>query len=186
MRNIAGVRVAGVLFAAAMVLPVGLIASPAGAVGGTSCKTATGSATFTPALPKLGNKTMVLSTVKATGAKIGGCVGGGVTSATASITAKFAKPGNCTTLATAKTANPTNGTGTWTWNTKKTSTIALTLTGGTGKNATHAALAGTVTAGVFKGSKLSGTVIYAIPAGACQKVALTKVTFKQLTALVIK
>jgi hypothetical protein len=179
-------KVAGVLFAAAMVLPIGLVASPAGAVGGTSCKTASGSATFTPALPKLGSKVLVISTVKATGAKIGACTGGGVKSATASITAKFSKPGNCTTLATSKTPSPTKGTGTWVWNTKKTSTIALTLTGGTGATATHAKLAGTVTAGLFKGSKLSGSVIYTIPAGACQKVALTKVTFKQLTAIVIK
>jgi hypothetical protein len=179
-------KVAGVLLTAAMVLPVGLMAAPAGAVGGTSCKTAVGSATFTPALPKLSSKTTVLSTIKSTGAKIGGCVGGSVTSATATITAKFSKPGNCTTLATAKTASPTKGTGTWTWNNKKTSTIALTLTGGTGATATHAKLAGTVTAGLFKGSKLSGSVIYAIPSGACKTTALSKVTFKQLTPLVIK
>jgi hypothetical protein len=64
--------------------------------------------------------------------------------------------------------------------------MTLTLTGGTGSTATHAKLAGTITAGLFKGSHLSGSVVYAIPSGACQKTALSKVTFKQLTALVIK
>jgi hypothetical protein len=178
-------KVAGALFAVAIVLPVGLMASPSGAVGGTSCKTVSGAAAFSPALPKLGNATMVLSTVTAKGAKVGGCVGGGVKSASASLTAKFSKPGNCTTLAQAGSTNPTKGKGTWTWNSTKKSTIALTLTGVKGAP-THAKLAGTVTAGLFKGLKLSGLVAYAIPAGACTKTALTKVTFKQLSPLVIK
>ena len=86
-------KVAGLLFAAAIVLPVGLVASPSDAVGGTSCKTVAGAATFSPALPKLSNTKLVLATVTAKGAKVGGCVGGGVKSATASLTAKFSKPG---------------------------------------------------------------------------------------------
>ena len=178
-------KVARVVFAIAMVAPVGLIASPSGAVGGTSCKTASGAATFSPALPKLGNTTTVVSTVTAKGAVVGGCAGGGVISATASFTAKFSKPGNCTTLATAGNSNRAKGKGVLTWNTQRTSTIAMSLTGvnGAPKNTK---LAGTVIAGMFKGLRLSGTVAFVVPAGACAKTALTKVAFKQLSPRVIK
>ena len=178
-------KVAGLLFVVAIVVPVGVVASPADAVAGTSCKTVSGAATFSPALPKLSNTKLVLATVTAKGAKVGGCAGGGVKSASASLTAKFSKPGNCATLATSGSTNPTKGKGTWTWNTNQTSTISLTLTGVKGVPK-DSKLTGTVTSGLFKGLKLSGTVAYTIPAGGCAKTALSKVTFKQLSPLVIK
>jgi hypothetical protein len=178
-------KVAGVVLMAAMMLPVGLIASPAGAVGGTKCKTLSGTATFKPALPKLTSTKTVLSTVSATGGKIGGCVGGGVKSATAVLTAKFSKPGNCTTLAKGA-SNPTKGKLTLAWNTKATSTIGVVSLTSIPKKPTQSKIAGKITAGLFKGSSLSGTVNYTPQTGGCTKVDLSKVTFKQVTPLVIK
>ena len=178
-------KFAGVLVAAALVLPVGVIASQADAVSGTSCKTTSGTATFKPALPKLGSSAKVVSSVAVTNGKVGSCVGGGVQSGAVKLTSKFSKPGNCSTLATAGSTNPTKGTETITWNTKQTSTVTLSLTGVKG-HPTQAKIAGTVTAGLFKGSKETGTVGYVIPKGACTAKPLSVVTFKQVTALIIK
>ena len=44
----------------------------------------------------------------------------------------------------------------------------------------------TVTAGLFKGSKQSGTVEYILPKGACTNKGMSVVTFKAVTAQVIK
>ncbi|MGO9877375.1 MAG: hypothetical protein ACLPVY_26650 [Acidimicrobiia bacterium] len=126
----------------------------------------------------------MLSTVKSTGAEIGGGVEG-VPRATVSIAATFSIPGNRATLATSKTSGPTKGTGASTWDTVQTSTFTVTLTSGTGVTATHAQFAKYVTVGLLEGSKLSGSVVPSIPAGSCQQTAPSKVTFKQLTALVI-
>ncbi len=87
-------------------------------------KTAIGSATFRPASPELAHNLFVLSTVKSTGANIGG---------------------------------------------KQVSTSALTPTGGIGATATHA----------------SDSVVDSNPAGGGQQTSRSKVTFKQLIALVI-
>jgi len=173
-------RKAGSLCAAALMLPVGVLAVPANAAAGTSCQTISGSATFKPALPKLGSSTKVVSTITA-GGTFGGCVGGGVTSGTVKLTAKFSKPGNCATLATSGSANPAKGTETIIWNTKQTSTVNITLTGVKGQPK-EARIAGTVTAGLFKGSKESGTVMYVVPKSACTSTSLSNVTVKQLTA----
>ena len=57
-------RIAGaLLLTAAMVVPVGLSASPAAAVGGTACTKASGAATFKPGLPKVSSTTKVKPTV---------------------------------------------------------------------------------------------------------------------------
>ena len=175
-------RVAVFLAAAAMVLPIGLISSPAGAAGATTCKTATGTATFSPALPKLASKTKVKPTVTIKG-KLGGCTGG-VTSGTFNASLKFSVANNCTSLLAGATTG-TKGTESITWNTKKTSTVALTLVGVKG-HVTQTKASGPVTAGLFKGSKQSGTLNYTLPTGACTSTGLSKVTFKQLTPIVIK
>jgi hypothetical protein len=176
-------KFAGVLVAAAMMLPVGLMASPAGAAAGTTCKTASGTATFTPPLPKVGSTTKVKPTIKVTGT-LSGCTGGGVTGATISATLKQAIAGNCSSLVAGATANIA-GTETITWNTKATSTVALKLTGVT-KKATETTATGPVSAGLFKGSKQSGTLNYTPLNGGCGKAALAKVSFKQITAITIK
>jgi hypothetical protein len=177
---------AAVLMLVALMLPVGLMgAAPAGAVGGTKCKAVSGTATFKPALPKFTSTKQVTPSVTAKGAQIGGCVGGGVKSAGATLTAKFSKPGNCVTLAKG-TANPVRGKLSLTWNTKQISTIGAVLLTGIPNTATQLRIAGKVTAGLFKGSALSGTVNYTPQGGGCTKVNLAKVTLKQITSLVIK
>jgi len=172
-----------VLLGVASLLPMVVMTSPAGAATGTTCKTASGTATFSPALPKLGNKTLVTSTITVKNAKLGGC-SNGVTSGTLSLTAKIISA-NCTTLASPPAnAKPTVGTEKITWapTAKGTSTVALTLGTVKGKP-TETTTNGTVSAGTFKGTKSSGTVVYTLPKGACTANALTTVTFKQLTSL---
>jgi hypothetical protein len=176
--------VVGFLFAAALVLPVGLISSPAGAAGATTaCKTASGTATFSPALPKIGSKTKVKPTVTIKGAKVGGCTGT-VKSGTFNASLKFANASNCDSLLKGAPTG-TKGTEIITWNTKKTTTVGLTLVGVKG-HVTQTKASGPVTAGVFKGAKQSGTLNYTLPKGACTSAGLSKVTFKQLTPMVIK
>ena len=133
-----------------------------GAVGGTTCKTLSGSVTFSPALPKLGSKSFVLATMTAKSAKVSGCTGGGVTGGTVAMSATFSKPGNCTTVTTSGIPVATKGSETITWNTKAKSTLALTLAGVKG-TPSRVTIAGTVTTGLFKGLKETGTVSYAIP-----------------------
>ena len=176
-------KVAGVLVVAAMALPVGLMASPASAAGGTTCKTATGTAKFAPALPPLSSKVKVNEALTAAGT-VGGC-SGTVKSGTTKVTAPKNKDGgNCTTLATSKT--PTTATEVITWNTSATSTVAIKLSPVAGKPATTRSLTGTVTAGLFKGMHQSGLVSYSLPAGACSAKPLASVVYKGITPLVIK
>lgn len=168
-----------------MALPIGLIAAPAGAATvGTTCKTASGTATFSPALPKAASTATAKPTITIKNAKLGGCKGGGVTSGTFSATLKFSVASNCTKLiAGAETG--TKGTETITWNTKKTSTVALTLKGVKG-HVTRTTASGGVSKGLFAKAKQTGTLNYTLPAGACGTNGLAKVTFKQLTPIVIK
>jgi hypothetical protein len=183
-------RIAGVLLlTAAVALPVGLSASPAGAVGGTACKTASGLATFKPALPPVTSSTKVKPTVTIAGSKVGGCVGGGVTAGTLSSTLKFSIASNCTTLLQGKSGG-VSGPLKIVWaNAKGTSTVGkATLSLISGRPATEQKVSGLVSAGKFKGSKLTATTVYTIPKDGCSKNALAKVTFKLKTAtkLVIK
>ena len=177
-------KVAGVLFTAAMVLPVAVMVSPAGSAAATpTCKAASGTATFTPPLPKVGVATLVKPTIKVTGT-LSGCTGGGVTGAKIASTLKQAIAGNCTTLLKGATANIA-GSETLTWNTKATSTVALKLTGVKGK-ATQTTATGTVSAGLFKGAKQAGTLSFTPLAGGCTTASLAKVSFKQVTTFTLK
>jgi len=177
--------VRAILLVVALMVPFGLVASPAGAASGTTCKTASGTATFTPALPKIGSTKKVTPTVKITGGKFAGCTGGGVTSAALVATIKFTIPNNCTTLLK-NASTGAKGPETLTWNNHKTSTVTLTLGGPPkGKPATYTTATGPVTAGLFKGLHQSGTLVYSI-GGGCTKTDLSKVTFKQVTAQTIK
>ena len=172
------VRNAALLLAAATMLLVGLIASPASAAVKASCKSATGSATFSPALPKVGSTAKVKPTIKIVGAKLAGCTGG-VTGGTLAATVKFANAANCSSLL-AGAPTGTKGTETITWSNKKTSTITLTLTAVKGQP-TQTKAAGVVTAGLFKGAKQAVTLNYTPVGGGCTSANLSKVTFKQVT-----
>ena len=122
-------KFAGVLLAAALMLPVSLMAAPAGAAAATpTCKSVIGQASFSPALPALKSKATSKPTITIKGAKLTGCTGGGVTGGTVGATLKFGIANNCTTLL-AGASTKTTGTVTIAWNTKKTSTAKVTLVG---------------------------------------------------------
>jgi hypothetical protein len=174
-------KVAGFLTAAAMVLPVGLIAAPAGAATGATCTTVSGTAIVKPGLPS--TTATVKPVISAKNVKLGGCTGG-VTSGLLSGTLKGSVAQNCAGLA--KQGNfGLKGTGTIVWNTKATSTITWALTPGPKGKFTTVNLPGTVTAGLFKGSKMSGQVTFTLSGGQCGTKPLTSVGFKQATKFVI-
>jgi len=178
-------KVAGALIVAQFVLAVGLTSAPAGAAGATSCKTMSGVATFSPPLPKLAVSKKVVSTVTVKGARLTGCVGGRVLSGTVAFTVKFSKPGNCTTLGNA-VPSTASGKGVITWNSDAVSTVAGLTVSSVSQKPTSLKVAGKISAGLFKGSKIAETLIYSAPATGCTKTALSKVAFKQGTALMIK
>ena len=74
-------KVSGVLLTAALVLSAGMVAaSPGGAAAAKpTCKTLSGLATFSPPLPKPKAPTKTKPTITIKGAKLAGCIGGGVT-----------------------------------------------------------------------------------------------------------
>jgi hypothetical protein len=119
-------KAAGVLCALALVVPVGVVTmnSVGAATPTTQCKTLTGKQTYTPALPLISSTKVVTSKVSST-SKIGGCVGGGVTSGTA--TASSTYKGNCKSFA-AGLGKPTKGTASIKWSNGKTTSVQTTLT----------------------------------------------------------
>jgi hypothetical protein len=176
-------KVGGMLLAVAMLLPVGLAASPAGAAGGTTCKANVGSSTFKPALPPLSSKATVNSTTAGVGT-ITGCSGGGVTGGTFKSLFKYTAY-NCTKLL-AYNPTPRVGTITTTWSNHQTSTGSLTLHAIKG-NITKVNVTGTISAGLFKGLKLTTSFTFGLATtGGCTKVALAKVTIKSASPIVIK
>ncbi len=155
-------------------LVVAAAAAPAGApvLHGTSCRSGNGTATFVPALPKVGSSTKVTPTIKVTG-KIGACSGGNVTSATFHLSAKPQHSMNCVTLrAGSYTAG---GTDHLTWNTQSTSTVTFNLHGVKGQVPT-ASVSGSVTAGPFHGMTFSQLITYKLGNGACATKPLTTAT----------
>jgi len=179
-------KLSGVLFAATMLVPLGLISSLAGAASTTpTCKTISGTAAISPALPALKSKLLVKPTATIKGAPLGGCSGGGVTSAAVGSTLKWGLPANCTTLVAGKTANIA-GTVTLVWNTKASSTATVTVHALNTKAPTNLTIAGSITTGLFKGSKLSLVVAFAPLNGGCTTAGLAKASFKQVSALTIK
>jgi hypothetical protein len=167
--------------AIALVVPMGIVMSgPAGAAGGTSCKTQVGKATITPGLSLVKHPQTIVATTT-----IGGCAGGGVTAGVGKATLKLAST-DC--LGLAKGGTKQTLTETITWNTKATSTIKGQSVSGTGAKATQATITGTVTAGLFAGSKMSTTIVFAVNKGqSCSKTSAIKgLTIKGLKPLVIK
>ena len=170
-------KVAGVLLAAAIMVPTGLAVSNAGAAAATpTCKALAGVATFTPAVPKIGSTVKVKTTVGIKGAKLSGCTGGGVTGGTVNASLKFGLAANCASLLKGDSTK-TAGTVGITWNTKAVSTVGkATLVGVTGKP-TQSTVSGKITAGLFVGKTVSVVTNYVIPTGGCTKAALSKVNF---------
>ncbi|HEY3833778.1 MAG TPA: hypothetical protein VGO03_15885 [Acidimicrobiia bacterium] len=172
---------------AALAMPLFALApTTAGAAAATpTCKTASGSGTFTPALPPLSQpNTKVKSTVTSTGTEKG-CTGGGVTSATLTGKFKFSTAGNCTTLLQG-TGGTISGPATLKWNTGKTSTVGAAKLGQVKGQATEATITGKITAGLFVGKSVAQTITFAVTSGECTSKPLSKVTYTQKTSLTIK
>jgi hypothetical protein len=176
------------LMVSALVLPLGFVIAEhsAGAVAGTNCAKTSGTATFTPALPKLGAGTTVKPKIKLSGSKASSCVGGGVTSAKLSGTQKFHDPTSCDILLGGGPPGPHPPTGTLTakWNTGATSVMKVTLNAVTGQ-ATQTHITGTVSSGLFAGLHVDQTISFAPKTGDCVSTDLSQVTFAQVTHLVI-
>ena len=176
-------KVAGVLFAAAMLLSIGLVASPAGAAGGTSCSVPGGSIKVSPGLTTTLTKNTITFTLPFTK-----CSGGGVTSGTAVGVIPPGKPGNCQSLAT---AGPMTINTTIKWNNKTTSTFSgksNTTTAGVPKGfVATSSVTGKVTKGAFLNKTVSVKVAVKLGAGKCTKASPIKtLTVKGITPFVIK
>jgi hypothetical protein len=179
MRKMFGVLVAaGLLVSAALV-----VGAPAGAAGGTTCKSGSGTATFTPPLPILKSKAKVKDVLKSKGT-VSGC-SGAVKSATLAGVSPASTGSNCTTLAT-PSKTPTKVTLTVKWNAGAPSTVAALLSAVKGQPVTTQAVSGSVKSGQFAGSKISGKIHYSLPSGACTTKQLAKVTYADVGSLVIK
>ena len=179
-------KVLGLFVAAALMVPAAAyFGSSAGAAGGTSCASGKGSATFTPALPILSSKVKVKDVLKSSGT-VAGCTGTVKSGTLTGVAAPSATGSNCLTIAT-PTTTPTKITLTVKWNTGDTSTIPAQLKEIKGVPVTTQTVSGTVSVGLFKGSKLSAKFTYKLPAGACSKGhPLAKLTYTNVGATVIK
>jgi hypothetical protein len=178
-------KISGILVAAALLVPVGAIATPAGAAGGTTCKTVSGAGTLKPGFPNTTAKAKPVITTK--NAKLGTCSGGGVTAGTLSATLKTGVAGNCASVL-AKVNLKIVGTVAITWKPSGTSTVKVATLAPTPKPAppTQLKLSGKVTAGKFVGSTMTSLITFTPGAGQCGTKPLTSATFKQAKPLTIK
>jgi hypothetical protein len=180
-------KLVGLLSMTALLLPAGVIAAQPASAAGNSCTKAAGSATFKPPLPKIGNPKKVSAKLASVGT-VSGCTGGGVKSGKTSFTqTSKPRPANCTTLVTVKKSDPpTVGTLTIKWNNGKTSTAKGFKIKQTA--ATEATTTGKVTAGLFVGKTISGTITFTPQKDGCTKKDLAKVTYvnKKGTKFVLK
>jgi hypothetical protein len=172
----------GLLFAASLLVSVGVIAtSPAGATATAlpKCKALSGTQTFSPGLPKLGDPKLVkpVTTTKLT---ITGCSGGGITGGVSNGTTKATTGTNCNTLVKNSGKPGAASKGIIKWSNGQTSTTSnvLTVTSKPGASPIIAKLVSKYTVGLGKGHT-STAIIQAVPnAGFCTKTAFTKSTFK--------
>ena len=171
----------GVLFTAMLLSSLLIGAVPAGAASGTSCKTSTGSLTFTPTLPKLGNTSKVPAKLSVSGT-VSSC-SGSVSDGQLRITTS-SKSLNCATIA-AYSSSGLTGSETIAWNSGATSTIAVKIAD-VKDSPTMKRLQGNVTAGLFKGAKQSGLIQYTLPNGGCTKVGFSKATYRAINPLTLK
>jgi len=173
--------------ATALVLPFGFVAAHgAGAAAGTNCAHSSGTATFTPALPKLGAGTTVKPKIKLSQAKAKSCVGGGVTSAKLKGSQKFHDATSCDILLGGGPPGPHPPTGTITaiWNTGASSVMNVTLNSVSGQP-TQTHITGTVSSGLFAGLHVDQTISFVPKTGDCVNTDLAAVTFSEVTHLVI-
>jgi hypothetical protein len=145
-------RAASILLVAALTLMTGAVtAVPAGAVGGTTCQSVRGVATFKPGLPKNGGP-KVKTTITIKGAHLGTCKT--VSSGTLDATLKAKVAGNCKSFSGGADLK-FSGTATITWKNNDSSTIAVKLIPRLYYGRRAQQLTGRVTSGKFLGSTLS-------------------------------
>jgi hypothetical protein len=173
----------GLVFAASMLVSVTAIAtSPAGGATNTAlpkCKALSGTQTFSPALPKLGDPKLVKPTTT-TNLTITGCTGGGITGGTSKGSVKATTATNCTTLVknSGKPGAPSKGIIKWSNGQTSTTSNVLTVTSKPGASPIIAKLVSKYTAGLGKGHT-STAIITATPnKGFCVSVPFSKSTFK--------
>jgi hypothetical protein len=175
-------KVSGLLVAASLFVPTAFFvaAQPAGAAAGPTCSTLTGTAVFTPPVPKAPAKKVSNIQLNAVFSKCTGVAG--VTSGKVHLPLYKGKtPGNCTTLATKPEKITVNKGGTVKWNKGAASTLGpVTIT--PAGLATYKAVA-KVTAGQFKGKTVTETATFT-PNGCPIKSA--KLALKKGTKITVK
>jgi len=175
-------KVLGVLFAASLVVSVGVaVGSPAGAANTTlpKCKSLQGTQTYKPGLPPL-SKSNTVKPKTTTHLTITGCTGGGITKGTSDGSAVATVATNCKKLfadaAAHKAAKPVVGH--IKWSNGQTSTTSSVLTVISLGTPIKAKLVSKYTAGLGKG-KTSTAMINATPnKGWCNPNPFTSVSFK--------
>jgi hypothetical protein len=149
-------KVAGVLFAAAMMLPVAFMASPAGAAGGTTCAAPSGTITILPGLTTVKKVQTISFNLPLKSCKGGGVSGGSIKGSEKTL------PINIATFSTGK---PLPLSATVTWNTKATSTFTAIATTKTTKTGISYVIKSKISKGLFAKLTLttSGTVGFGKP-----------------------
>jgi hypothetical protein len=181
-------KLAGLLCAAAVALPVPLLAESASAAGSVACSSLEGTEVWQSPLPKRHAGRTTKPTITINDAKLGGCTssGGAIRRGMVDATIKWLDPGNCDTLMTYTPGMPEpriKGTVTITWNTGTTSSVAVSLRP---TKPYVQKVTGTVTQGKYLGSTFSVMLLIAPPPGACDTKPLSTTPFSGLTKLVIR
>lgn len=173
-------KVSGVLMAAALLLPATfIVAAPAGAAGGLTCSKLTGTATFTPPVPKTtpGKSNILLKANFASCTGTPGVTGGAVTLPLYKGTTKQ----TCTSLALKPTKIVVAKGGSVKWNKGAKSTLGADTITPAGL-ATYKSVA-KVTAGQFVGKTITLTATFT-PNGCPIKSA--KLALKAKTKITVK
>jgi hypothetical protein len=157
--------------AIALMAPLAVLtAGPASAAGGTTCAGQAGTATIKPGLTNTA-KTVTI-TAKTTLTKCTGTVKSGTGVATIVM-----KGANCTGLAKTGSSSAINEK--ITWNTKATSTFKGASK--TGPKVGQATITGSITAGTFKGLKVSTVIAFVPKAGSsCSGAGISSLTIKSV------
>jgi hypothetical protein len=178
----------GLLCAAALMAPVGVIATagPAAAAPVVKCTKASGTFKFSPPLP-LASKPKIKTTLSSKGT-VKSCTGSGGVKSGATVF-KANPPttkSNCSNLANPSTTG-TKGTFTITWNNGKKSVVTkkFTVKQGTGANIATATTTGKITSGLFVGKPIKGSITFALAAGSCSTKPASGGTYKQKTNFTI-
>ena len=176
-------KVGGVLLALSLVVSATAIAAgSAGAAANTvlpTCKSLSGTQTFTPGLPVITSKVLVKPVTKTT-ISIVGCTGGGITSGSSSGSTKATTGTNCATLVknAGKPGAPSTGVIKWSNGQTSNTSNVLTVTSKPGASPIVVKLVTKYTAGLGKGKTSTATIVATPNKGYCTTAPFSKSTFK--------